>query len=558
MGLGLASRIARLERRRNPALRFVDIAVQFHLVREGDDGRVFWTDRSTRVYGGRWDKKALEYVADADNVLHLPCSVPQLEVVESGASITEFSGGRGVGKSYCGLLVACKQICDRPFVDGRIVSPTAELYRVQWDKFVPLLLSTGWLLDGENGVKEGHHELWCWNGVVVQFRSAHKPDRLRSWGGGWIEFDESQAIKTKAVEIGLYCLREGGDDFQLYHQLTPETGEALERHDQHVAMAAERPSDCKVVHAESRENVLNGYVRGRKHKVSHKIYDLARLSQSKDQNAIEELGDWETVRRLAAEDAPKPVFPCLVDEYTRYEAGETDLPHVWQGGDFWVDVTRQIVRSRLGVQRGFTWSFIAGVDPGTAVPNCCTLSKVFRRRNGDQRNVWVHWDFFEEKGHCGHLGEALIEAGYRPADVLIVPDFTAWSRSYTRDEKGSAKGKGGFGPAAARLLQQLGFHVARRANPRVPASVADVLEKLDPAVGTPRLHFRLPETGRLFENMASVIWDKGGKDFDPSVKNDPTDSGRYGISMFDPAARFANGARGVRIIGANGREIATR
>lgn len=549
MGLGAAGRLAQLERHLDPARRYVDIAVQFHVAERRSDNVLYWTDRCSPVYGGKWDKRRHEYTDDADEVLHLPCSAPQFEYVESRAAVTEFSGGRGVGKSNAGLLVACANVCDRPFIDGRVVSPTARLFQVQWDKWIPLFLDSGWLLPEPAGIRLApRYELWFWNGVVVQFVSAHKPDRLRSWGGGWILVDESQSVTNKAIEILLYCLREGGGRFQLYHQLTPAPGEPLERHDRHVQLEALGPEHAKVVCADSRQNCF----------VDPNVYDEIALHSSKDQFAIETAGDWETVRRLAAEDAPKPVFPCLVDEYARYEAGETDLPHVWQGGDFWVDVTRQIVQARLGVQRGFTWNFIAGVDPGTAVPNCATISKVFRRRNGDQRNVWVHWDFFEEKGHCGHLGEALIEAGYRPADVLIVPDFTAWSRSYTRDEKGSAKGKGGFGPAAARLLQQLGFHVARRANPRVPASVADVLEKLDPAVGAPRLFFRLPETGRLFENMASVIWDKGGKDFDPSVKNDPTDSGRYGISMFDPAARFANGARGVRVIGANGREIAAR
>lgn len=581
MGLGLASRIGRLEKRLDPALRFVDVACQFHLVAQGDDGRVFWTDRSTRIYGGKWDKRALEYVGEADCVLHLPCTAPQLEVVESRASITEFSGGRGVGKSYCGLLVACKQICDRPFVDGRIVSPTAELYRVQWDKFVPLLLATGWLLDGENGVKEGHHELWFWNGVVVQFRSAHKPDRLRSWGGGWILFDESQNIKTKAVEIGFYCLREGGDDFQLYHQLTPEAGEALERHDQHVSVAAERPDECKVVHADSRQNILNGYVRGKPHKVSHKIYDIARRHQSRDQNAIEELGDWETVRRLAEEGALKPVFRCLVDEWKRYERGDAgDYPHVWRDEpDMWSDVTPIVVRSKLGVVPGFSWRWIAGVDPGTAVPNCCTVWRVFikhhqaqpdwrapRFLNLDserqwlrkQRLYWVAWDFFEELGHCGHLGEAILDAdgpnekkAYAANTMVIVPDFTTWARTYQRQANGdgrAARGGGNFGQAAARLLQKSGFHVVKRPNPRVPASVQDVMEKIDPAVGEPRLLFRLPYAVRLFQNMATVLWDERGLDFDRSVPNDPTDSGRYPISMFDPAARIdSSGVQGVRL-----------
>jgi hypothetical protein len=140
----------------------------------------------------------------------------------------------------------------------------------------------------------------------------------------------------------------------------------------------------------------------------------------------------------------------------------------------------------------------------------------------------------------------MVEAGYSTKSLVIIPDFTAWGRSYLRQPSGSGVAKRGLGPAAARMLQEVGFFVggAGRVNPRVPSSVQDVLEKLDPAVGPPRMLFRLPGTAPVFENMATVVWNHAGKDFDPSVPNDRTDSTRYPISFFDPAARLASNRRG--------------
>lgn len=577
MARGRAALVKSLKRQYDPQRRYVDIAVRFHVCHRVE-GEIVCSPRCSRIYGGRWDTEALCYVDANDvpdlgqlRVLELPCSEPQFAYIESGARVTEIEGGRGLGKSYSGLLVASKNVCDRPFIDGRVVSPTTELSQIQWDKYVPQMLATGWLLDGEDGVKEARHELWFINGVVVQFKSAHKPGRLASWGGGWAIVDENQDVSDKARGKLLFCLREGGGKWQMYEQQTPAAGEALACHDANVAAAADDPADAKVIHAESRSNIF----------IDHDVFDYASRRMSREQYAIEVLGDWETVRRLAAEDALKPVFPPLVDEWKRYERGDAgDYPHVWRDEpDMWSDVTPIVVRSKLGVVPGSSWRWIAGVDPGTAVPNCCTVWRVFikhhqaqpdwrapRFLNLDserqwlrkQRLYWVAWDFFEELGHCGHLGEAILDAdgpngkkAYAANTMVIVPDFTTWARTYQRQANGdgrAARGGGNFGQAAARLLQKSGFHVVKRPNPRVPASVQDVMEKIDPAVGEPRLLFRLPYAVRLFQNMATVLWDERGLDFDRSVPNDPTDSGRYPISMFDPAARIdSSGVQGVRL-----------
>jgi len=546
MARSRAARLEALERRYDPAHRYVDIAVQFHVC-ELVNGEPVWTDRASRIYGGRWDKELGSYV-DPDSassmgplrVLHMECTGPQFEYVTSGARWTEISGGRGLGKSYGGLLVIAKNACDRPFVDGRLVSPTERLFLVQWNKIVPQLLSTGWLIDGEAGVKEGAHELWFWNGVVVQFVSGHKPERLPSWGGGWVIDDEEQYLKDRAIKKLIYCLREGGGGgWQFYSQLTPEPGEPLKRHDERVVIAAENPADAKVIHSDSRSNIF----------ADQDVYDWSGRRQSREEYAIEVLGDWEIVRQLEAKDAPRPVFACLVQEWERYERGETGLPHEWLGGDTFEDVTRQVAQAKFGARAGYSWRYIGGLDPGTAVPNELVIWKVFRRRHGDdRRNYWVAWDVLTLKGHCGHMAEYAQQEGYGPRDLVVVPDFSAWGRSYVRQENGSGRASKGLGVSAAAMFRAAGnpvpYHVAGgRVNPRIKHSIDDAMEKADPAIGPPRLLFRLPEAAPLFQNMATVVWDKGGKDFDPAVPNDKTDAGRYPISFIDPAARIGAAPR---------------
>jgi len=510
MVLGLKGRLDQVARRQDPASRFADIACQFW-VAERVDGALLWTARHSQVYGGRWDTWCREYVGEADDILYIPCSAEQFEFVESDDEIVEGAGGRGSGKSEAGIRKVCRKVCELPMEWGRAVSPGPDQKREMWGKALDLFLDgTNWLWPGLMGVKESISELWFKNGVRVQFISAHKPQKLRSWGGSWAMVDEAQAVTTEALDILWPCLRDGGDHPQMFQQLTPAPGEPLERHD----LYKEDPSATTIVF-DSYSNVF----------VDHTTFERSKFRMSKDREAIEIGADWETVRRLAAADELKPVFPFFNRAIHKWRPTEDD---------FGKDITGRVAHGKLGKLRGYNWKFIAGVDPNGSVPNYCTIWKVFAPRKGEVVNRWVMWDVIWSKGHCGHLATVVKDQGYHPNDVVIVPDFS------------SRYNKLGNPKASSALMRQEGFHVVNRPkNPDVKGSIEDMSSKLDPARGMPTMFLRLPQCDVVAENLEVVVWDKYGNGFDKSIRPDPVDSARYPVSFFAPAAKLVNqGIRG--------------
>lgn len=492
-----------------------------------------WTSQATPVYGGRWDAEAAEYVGEAEEILHLPCSPPQFECLESRAAITEFSGGRGVGKSQSGLLLAVANICDRPFVDGRFVSPTAELYRVQWDKLLPLLLGTGWLLPGEAGIRESKHELWFHNGVCVQFRSAHKPDRLRSWGGGWAILDEAQDIKSKAVQILLFCLREGGDRFQLHHQLTPAPGEALERHDEHLKIAAERPGDVAVLAADSYQNPF----------ISHKVFDLAKRSLDQVTCDIEIGGSWEAVR--ATLDAGRVVYGLKRDVH-----GITWPPATG------IDITAEVTKERTGYPR----EWVAGVDYNWDYPNYASMLKVLagvgevewgtrisdleRKRlikaalDDHRLQHWCLVDIVTSKGHAGALGAEIKARDYDQRKVLVIDDA---SGQFNRGKNSKN--------SSSRLMRDQGFTVLHpNRNPSIRDAVNALNAKISPVDGSTSFHVVLPQCEEFAEAADHCLWDTSGAKLDKTTGHDHVIQGTYyPIAYFCPAARISSSLRALTL-----------
>ena len=429
-------------------------------------------------------------------------------------------------------MLAIKNTADRPFIDGRVVSPTTELYRVQWEKFVPLMMATGWLLPGLHGVREAKHEIWTINGVSIQFRSAHKPQRLRSWGGGWAILDESQDIATAAVNILLFCLREGGDRFHLYHQLTPQAGEALVRHDDHVAVAKEEPADCKVVSAASETNPF----------ISHKVFDLARRRLDQATCKIEIEGDWEAVR--AASIGGRVLYGFDRDVHGMH----------WPPARG-IDITADVTKKRTGYAR----DYVAGVDYNWEWPNFAILLKVLayadvpfdaplsdleRRRltqsalSDHRLQHWCVVAVISGKGHAGHLGAKLAEDGYDGKSVLVIDDA---SGQYNRGKNSKN--------SSSRLMRDAGFTVVHPSrNPGIRDAVNACNAKFSPTEGEPTLHVALPQALEMAEAAEGCIWDASGGKFDKSAGVDHAVDGlKYVVSYFCPAAKIVSGARGMAI-----------
>lgn len=489
------------EKRHDPASRLIDVACQFHLCERGPDGKAVYTSVASPIYGGRWDKVAHEYVGQAEEILHVACSKPQFDFVLDDAAIVEGAGGRGGGKSEAGVRKALRSICERPGVNGRIVSPTYKLTKIQWRKVVPILLGAGWLLPGKAGIRLEDEELWFWNDVVVQFASANHPDSLRSWGGGWIEVDEAQDVTTEAMDILWLCLRDGGDHPQMWMSLTPKKGEPYQRHCEY-----ERDDSAQCIGFDSFSNCF----------ISQEVFEQARRRMDKQRYAVEVLADWDTVAQQEVEGF-RPVFRAFSPE---------------RHGVHWPlvarDITRQVSKHRTGYDR----PYICGVDPNWDYPNYAVFYKVLEPLHKGAPNRWVAVDVISGKGHCGHLAKMIKEAGYKASEVLIIPDASA------RYNKGKN--------SSARLMRAEGFTVITQSkNPSVVSSIDDLNAKLDPVQGEPTWFYNVERGDELAESMKQAIWDKSGMHIDKNAGIDHViDAARYPISYFEPAARIRSTVSG--------------
>lgn len=472
--------------------------------------RLLWTAQHSKTYGGKWDTWAREYTDEADDVLYIPVTADQFDFVESDEEVVEGAGGRGSGKSDGGVRKVARNVCERPMEWGRIVVPGPDQRRENWHKAISFFLEeTDWLLPGLQGIQTGLGELWFQNGVRVQFISAHKPDKLRSWGGSWASVDEAQAVTTEALDVLWPCLRDGGDRPQMWMQLTPEVGEPYERHKLYL-----KDPDAKTIAFDSFTNCF----------VSHKTFHSSKARMSATKAAIEIGASWEVVAELARAGELRKVFNCFSRDKHRWRPVEQDLG---------ADITRRVVERKVGKLRGHNWNYIAGVDPNKSVPNMCTIWKVFAPRRRGEQERWVAWDFIFDNGHCGRLAHTIWKAGYPPSQTIIVPDFSS-----RYNKLGSRK-------ASSALMREVGYHVINRPkNPPVVDSVEDMLAKLDPAAGPPSMFFRLPQCDMLCDNMEKVLWHQSDKGFNKEPRPDPVDSARYPVSFFAPAAQIVN--RGVR------------
>lgn len=521
MALGVLGEARRLRELLSRTNLCSDVAVCFVAVRRDElTGQLVRAGRQSRVYGGRWDPVEGCYVGSPaiENILVLDCTVDQLEIVESDAILLEISAGRGAGKSEAGCLRAIRFIAERPGERGRMVSPTYPLTQIVRFKLLRLI-PAHWLMPGKQGIRKADRMLRFVHGGEVFFASAKNPDSLRSWGGSWEMRDEEQAFSTESCDVGWFCLRDAPDGPHVWTQLTPERGEALDRHRQR---ATDAKASCVQLRSESNCFIV------------HDVFDMARDRMDRTRAEVEMDGSWDAIEALEAADVLPKVFAVFSRKV-----------HTWRDRDDIRDVTHDVVVRKLGAMPGFRWEYVAGVDPGSAVPNECTLFKIFEPWRARGPNVWVAWDHVSAKGHCGHLAKILDERGYTRRNTLIVPDVNAKYNNL------------GNPRAPSQLMRAEGYHVVLgKTNPHVRSSVDDILAKLDPAAGRPTLFFRLPATETLVLNVESVLWNKLGKDFDRSVPNDPVDSMRYPISYFEPASRFAVDDRGVHVLKGDLRVVA--
>jgi len=296
--------------------------------------------------------------------------------------------------------------------------------------------------------------------------------------------------------------------------MTPAGGEALVRHDQHVADSA-----VKVF-------TFSGYTNPF---MSHEAMDVAKRSMDPDTYKVEVEADWETVRKLEEQGKLTEVFPWFSEEVHGLEMEDLEGPD-WVGHD----KTARVVRRSTSRRGSFGVLYIAGVDPNYHAPNATTIYKVYGGLTKGAPDRWVVVDYLERNGHCGQLAASLKKMGYTPKNTAVVMDA---SGRYNRlnSEKASYK-----------LMRSEGFRVMLmksgrgNMNPHVRQSVDDVITKMDPLHGDPCWYIVIDrdqdntQIPVLVENIKGVIWNADGTRFNRKPRPDPVDSMRYPVSYFAP------------------------
>jgi len=496
------------------------------------------TDTVSRVYGGRYDCWSGQRIGDApaSSIVQYKCSAKQFELITSDASQIEGSGGRGSGKSEGGALRVVRFIADLPCENGEVVGPTFRVVRIDWFKILAMLgqAVTSWLLPGSTGIKRTERELHFVNGHVLRFVSADNPDSLRSWGGSYAWIDEDQDVTTEAVDIVWPSLRLT-DRPRIWRTLTPKAGEPLERHSALLAEIAETQREGGT--ADASLSVFDSYSNPF---ISHRVFDLARKRMDARRYRQEIGADWSAV----------------VDEDTPYvlPAFKRETHGIKWPLNSGLDITCEVTKRRTGYSR----ELIGGVDYNWDWPNFCVLLKVIAECDVEWGSVvnevkrqrivkaaladhrlqhWCAIGVVRSKGHAGHLGRAIKDAGYQAKNVLVIDDA---SGQYNRGK--NAKN------SSSRLIRDEGFTVVHPTrNPGIKDGINALAAKLAPVDGDPTFHMALPECEELAESMENAMWTKG-EQLDKSQGFDHLIAAtEYPIAYFCPAARIKSGVQGLSI-----------
>jgi len=519
MALGLRGRLNTVESLISPVNRFRELAIQFKIWdHNGPTGeRVGQPSNQYGVYGGVWDTWLSRYTGDEpSDVIILPCSARQAVFITDGSKRVAGKGGRGGGKSEALVEKIITKITEMPGLPGQVVAPISDQYWTVWHKLLAKL-PLSWLMPGLDGIRRNDRELRFINGSTIRFRSAIKPDSLRSYDCAWIALDEEKDQSDEAIDVAVGSLRAGPEhQQQIFGVGTPETGEYQDRWER-LQDQADDP-DCDITVG------LHSFPSDENPFIPPKIWASMRAQMDERRYRQE----------ILAEFVQRDDIPLVFPEY------DPDVHGVkWPIPDA-MDVTAEVTRKRLNL----SMPFIAGVDPNYDWPNYAVIFKIFRipvtgaagqrrvTRNGpvgggklESREILIAWDVVQAKGHCGRLAKELKARGYGDACIII----------------DAASGKGPRGKLRSEGMRV--FHPKR--NPWQTDSVTDVLTKLAPTDGEPSLYIRLPECEELSDSLQAVYWMKNGKKIDKGMGIDHVVDGlRYACSFFYPAAKIRSGPAG--------------
>ena len=180
----------------------------------------------------------------------------QLAYRQSQAAYRAFIGGRGAGKSWIGTYDLARKAKPR-----RLYLVAAPTYPMLQDAtlraFLEITRAMRYLLDW----RKASQTAILGNGAEILFRSADDPERLRGPNLSGLLLDEAGQIERAAFDIGIACLREGGEQGWCAITTTPR-GRANWTYD--VFGKRQQPGVVELFRARTQDNPFNpaGFAEG--------------------------------------------------------------------------------------------------------------------------------------------------------------------------------------------------------------------------------------------------------------------------------------------------------
>lgn len=329
---------------RDPARRYVDLAIQFR-VEDGPDAGLL-----TRPFGGVWDKRRGEYAGiwdpDADGwvgrvperIHVVPVAAQSLEfIVDFDHTLILALGGRRSGKTTGSLApkIVVLLLC-LVGLPGEVLSPTYRQARNVWKAVLKITPRAWW-----THLHKTEHRMELINGSSVTLLSADNEDSARSEGVAWGAYDERQDIPEEAAANAFLSTSEGGGHVYVF-----ETGTIKPELREHYDRLMASPH-ARVYRMRSRGNPF----------ISHQLFDMA-----------EQLLDAATVKRELEAEWPDPIGRC----YSTYDEGlhKRDSLHGFE------DITAAYCAEHwdMPAYGPGAGHFIIGVDP----PHHATVNVIYR------------------------------------------------------------------------------------------------------------------------------------------------------------------------------------
>ena len=425
----LLARATAAQKKRSSDERYTDFAVQFVEVDRDERNRLRPTGRKSKVYGGRWDSRAID--DDGRAGAYVDCEPGELKPLTLKCSPVQFGvltddetphilllGSRRSSKTETMARWFVKQVCMWPRKPlSLLVQKHAKARKLVEKKLLPLLPSR-WVRDYRK--RQDEVALLFVNGVQIDCLSGKVEDDARGDGVPALGVDERQIIPTKSVETAMLSVSEGGDRFQTVETGTPLQGDFEE----YWEKARVSPSYRAIILSIS-DNVFLPSTFDEKTGKRLPKFIITRRSVLDPKFFAQEIGLWNTENQRY-----EPQFISLsgvVYEWyerarhaRRWSQRKAVFEQLYGRGNVdrhaLDDITAEVTKAR------FKWEsdVVIGLDFNVS-PMVAAVYRIIRGQRGIGNVYWlVDEVILDDHADATRMGIALNQAGYSGA--LIVAD----------------------------------------------------------------------------------------------------------------------------------------